>query len=62
MIKRCERCGEETHFLEKCSFCGKYVCRKCIHAARNIKKVKRVVICKSCFGDANKVREYENMK
>lgn len=62
MIRRCDRCSGETHFLEKCSFCGKYICRGCLHAARNIKKVMRVAICKSCFGDTKKMKEYENMK
>ncbi|MCX8205751.1 MAG: hypothetical protein N3H30_00800 [Candidatus Micrarchaeota archaeon] len=62
MIRRCERCGSETHLLEKCSFCGKYVCRQCEHAAKRVKKVTRVVICKGCFGDTKKMKEYENWK
>lgn len=61
MIKRCERCNSDTHFLEKCTFCNKYICRKCIHAGKNVKKVTRVIICKSCFGDVKKMKEYENM-
>ncbi len=62
MIKRCERCSDETHFLEKCTFCGKYICRNCLHTAKNLEKIKRVVICKGCFGDAKKIKEYDSMK
>jgi len=61
MIKRCERCSAETHFVEKCTFCKKYVCRGCEHAAKNIAKVNRIVICKTCFGDVKKMKEYEHM-
>lgn len=61
MVKRCERCTSDTHFMEKCTFCERYVCRACIRASKNVKKVNRIVICKSCFGDISKMKKYENM-
>ncbi len=61
MIKKCERCGRDTHFVQKCTFCGKWVCQSCVHASKNVEKVNRIVICKTCFGDASKMKAYENM-
>lgn len=60
-MMRCDRCGKETHFLEKCTFCEKMVCRACEHASKNVEKTTRVVICKTCFGDVNKMKKFEHM-
>ena len=36
--------------VEKCDSCGKKVCQSCEKSAKRLKKVRRVVICKDCWG------------
>ena len=46
----CERCSEQAHIVEKCIGCSKQVCNTCVKAAKRVKKLKRVAICKDCWG------------
>ncbi len=51
---KCKRCSKEAHYLEKCNYCEKEVCRACQKSSRNAKntarKRERRVICKTCWG------------
>ena len=46
----CERCSDQGYATEKCTGCGKLVCGTCVKAAKRIKKIKRLVICRDCWG------------
>ena len=46
----CERCSDQCYMVEKCDSCGKKVCQSCEKSAKRLKKVRRVVICKDCWG------------
>lgn len=39
------------HFLEKCEYCQKMVCVNCEKSAKRVRKLRRLVICKSCWGN-----------
>ena len=47
----CERCSQQVYYVEKCDYCGKNVCLLCEKSAKRIKKVRRAVICKGCWGN-----------
>ncbi|MFH1095478.1 MAG: hypothetical protein V1728_04640 [Candidatus Micrarchaeota archaeon] len=47
----CERCSQQGHFLEKCEYCSRMVCLACEKSSKRVKKTKRFVICKDCWGN-----------
>ncbi len=47
----CDRCSESMHFLEKCEYCQKMVCVNCEKSAKRVRKLRRLVICKTCWGN-----------
>ncbi len=47
----CERCSQQVYYVEKCDYCAKAVCLLCEKSAKRIKKVRRAVICKGCWGN-----------
>lgn len=55
----CARCSKETYELEMCEYCRKMVCRLCEKSSKRIKKLKRIVICKDCWGDMKKRNEFK---
>ena len=55
----CERCSAQVYMLDKCSSCGKEVCKSCEKSAKRVKKVTRVVICKDCWGDLPKRKRFK---
>ena len=46
----CERCSSACYTTEQCEYCKKKVCESCKKSAKRLKKVRRVVICKDCWG------------
>ncbi|MCX6769647.1 MAG: hypothetical protein NT051_03125 [Candidatus Micrarchaeota archaeon] len=46
----CERCSGQNYMLEKCDYCSKFACQSCTKSAKRLKKVRRLVICKDCWG------------
>ena len=47
----CDRCKKHAYFLEKCNYCSKAACPTCLKSIRRAHKVKRLVICKSCWSN-----------
>ncbi|MCK4318998.1 hypothetical protein KAW38_00300 [Candidatus Micrarchaeota archaeon] len=47
----CQRCGEQTAKLEKCDYCDRLICNMCKKSAKIVGKLKRLVICKDCWGN-----------
>ncbi len=60
VIMTCERCGSQSAKLEKCRFCGKLVCNSCIKSSKRL-RVGRLFICKSCWSDMRKRKEYKSV-
>jgi hypothetical protein len=50
----CERCGKEAYLLEQCEYCNRKVCVACEKSAKKVSRIKRIVICKSCWSDMKK--------
>jgi len=59
MTTKCERCGKEAHYREKCNSCNKYVCRSCNKSSKSASKTERLIICKDCWGKIPKRRVWE---
>ena len=55
----CERCSIPCHMIEKCDSCGKMACQLCVKSAKRLKKVRRVVICKDCWGNIGKRSKFK---
>ena len=62
MIVKCQRCGKKTAKVERCSYCGRYICHSCIKASKRVKRrdVLRLVICKDCWGKMEYRKMYRN--
>ena len=58
-IRTCERCGVQTAKLEKCGYCQKMVCNLCIKNSKR-KKVGNRYICKSCWSDMDKRKQFKS--
>ncbi len=56
----CERCSNETFHPEKCTFCGRMVCRDCVKSSKNSKKEGRLVICKTCWSGMRKRQKFKS--
>jgi len=48
--KTCDRCGKPAYILEGCEFCKRKLCKECIKSSKRIKKLRRMVICRDCWG------------
>ncbi|MCX6777905.1 MAG: hypothetical protein NT157_03390 [Candidatus Micrarchaeota archaeon] len=57
----CERCGNSTHSLEPCTYCGKNVCRLCENSSKRIDKIKRYFICKSCWSVSESKKAFKRV-
>lgn len=60
MTFTCERCKKEIFRYQACNYCGKKICDSCIKSSQRISKVKRLVICKSCWSDMKKRKTYKS--
>ena len=58
-MTKCERCGKEEHYLEQCMGCSKYACRACQKASKSASKIRRLIICKTCWTAIPKRRKWE---
>jgi len=58
----CQRCSDQTHLLEKCTYCRKYICRKCEKSARRLAKINRLIICKDCWGNMATRMQFKSAK
>lgn len=47
----CDRCSNQSYFLEKCEYCAKNVCVNCAKSAKRVQKIRRLLICKGCWGN-----------
>lgn len=60
-IMTCGRCGAQTAKLETCNYCRKKVCNNCIKSSRRVKgKVKKLFICKGCWGSIKSRRKFKS--
>ncbi len=59
-ITNCERCKREIFRSEACDYCGKKICAQCERASQRVKKVQRLVICRTCWGSMKKRGAYKN--
>ncbi|MGB9577393.1 MAG: hypothetical protein ACP5O3_00175 [Candidatus Micrarchaeia archaeon] len=57
---KCERCGSDAHVIEACDYCGRKVCRACIKSSRTVAKTIRRVICKDCWTNTKKRKEFKS--
>ncbi len=55
----CERCSDQCYTTEKCNYCSKNVCEACKKSAKRVKKVRRFVICKDCWGNIAKRSKFK---
>ena len=60
VMMTCERCGKQSPKLEKCNYCGRLVCRDCTKSSKRL-KVGRLFICKDCWSDMKKRKEYKSV-
>jgi len=56
----CERCGREVHFLEKCEYCNRKICASCVKSSKKLSRVRRIVICKDCWGEMEKRKAFKS--
>ncbi|MGV8176317.1 MAG: hypothetical protein ACP5NX_00770 [Candidatus Bilamarchaeaceae archaeon] len=57
----CERCGEQTVKLDKCGYCSKMICRKCLKSGNKTHEAKKKrSICKTCWGDIGKRTKFKS--
>ena len=54
MVLSCDRCKREIFKMEKCAYCNRQICSRCMKSSQRIKKTTRLVICKDCWGDMSK--------
>jgi len=57
----CERCGNYTHLPRNCSYCKKLLCRSCIKSSKRVQKIKRLIICKGCWGDLGARKKFKSV-
>ncbi|MFH0816999.1 MAG: hypothetical protein V1909_00010 [Candidatus Micrarchaeota archaeon] len=58
----CERCSNETHRPEKCTYCSRIMCSDCEKSSKNSKLEGRLVICKTCWGAMKKRQKFKTSK
>jgi len=60
VMMTCGRCGTQTVKLESCNYCRKKICTSCIKSSRRVKqRVKRLFICKGCWGNMKSRKKYK---
>ncbi len=59
-MMKCGRCGKDAYYLEECNYCKREVCRNCQKSSLTASKTVRLVICKDCWGDTKKRREFKS--
>ncbi len=59
MNMRCERCSEVVYKIEKCDYCGRKICHACVKSSRKDNTGTRRVICKDCWGEVKKRKEFQ---
>ena len=61
-ISKCGRCGEKSAKPEVCSSCKRAVCHKCIYASKKVnrKDIRRLVMCKDCWTNMAKRKDYRH--
>lgn len=55
----CDRCSQAVHYVEKCDYCAKSVCVMCEKSAKRIRKIRRAVICKNCWGTLSTRKKFK---
>ncbi|MFH0836183.1 MAG: hypothetical protein V1834_03405 [Candidatus Micrarchaeota archaeon] len=63
-VNKCQRCGEDAHVLESCGYCegekeARWICRKCIKSSHTGQHKKRKVICKDCWSNTKKKKQFK---
>lgn len=56
----CERCKKEIFRYSGCNYCGRKICDSCIKSSQRVAKVKKIIICKDCWSDMKKRKQYKN--
>ncbi len=56
----CERCGKETHFLQRCDYCGRRVCRACEKSGKVTSEHEHLLICKDCWTRTDKRKKFKS--
>ncbi len=57
----CERCSNQVYYVENCDYCKKAVCLSCEKSAKRLKKIRRLVICKACWGNMKARKQFKAM-
>lgn len=59
MTYTCERCKREIYRFDICNYCGRKICGSCVKSSQNVKKTTRLIICKDCWTDIEKRKQYK---
>jgi hypothetical protein len=51
MLNNCERCKRQVPKADICNYCKKIICETCKKSARRASKIKKLFICKDCWGN-----------
>ncbi|MFP3950167.1 MAG: hypothetical protein ACLFUZ_03705 [Candidatus Micrarchaeia archaeon] len=59
-IQVCERCDSKTAKLDKCNYCGREVCIRCLKSSKRVGKGNKAYICKDCWSDLEKRGKFKS--
>lgn len=56
----CERCKKELFRFSGCNYCGRKICDSCMKSSQRTAKTKKLVICKDCWSNMKRRKQYKN--
>lgn len=62
MTQFCDRCKKEMYRFNKCDYCKKTICFSCVKSSQKNTKTSRLCICKDCWSDMKKRKEFKTKK
>lgn len=56
----CEICSNTMVVPERCEYCGKLACNACVKSSKRLAKVRRLVICRRCWGNLKTRKKFKS--